>query len=275
MTQQRDEGLRLRGKVALVCGAGSIGPGWGNGKASAVAYARAGAKVLAVDLNAEAAAETASIIAQEGFESAAHAADVSDEAAVAKMVDTCLDRFGRIDILHNNVGIASLGGPVETSLETWERVMRVNVTSMFLTCRHVIPHFLAQSSGAIVNISSLSGVKAARAELAYATSKGAVNALTINIAMQYARDGIRCNAVVPGLINTPMVAEALTGHYGDGGMPAMVAARDALSPTGRMGEAWDVANAAVFLASDEAKYINGMLLHVDGGLQHSFTTGNG
>lgn len=266
---------RLHDKVALVCGAGSVGPGWGNGKACAVAYARAGARVFAVDLNAEAAAATASIIADNGHEAAAHAADVSDETAVANMVAACLERFGRIDILHNNVGIASLGGPVETSLDTWERVMRVNVTSMFLTCRHAIPHFLTQGGGAIVNISSLSGVKAARPELAYATSKGAVNALTINIAMQYARDNIRCNAVVPGLIDTPMVAEALTAHYGDGGVEAMVAARDALSPTGRMGKAWDVANAAVFLASDEAKYINGMLLHVDGGLQHSFTTGTG
>lgn len=266
---------RLQDKVALVCGAGSIGPGWGNGKASAVAYARAGAKVMAVDLQGAAAEATAAIIRDEGHEALAHAADVSDEAAVTDMVAACVARYGRVDILHNNVGIASLGGPVETTLATWERVMRVNVTSMFLTCRHVIPLFLEQGGGAIVNISSLSGVKAARAELAYATSKGAVNALTINIAMQYARAGIRCNAIVPGLINTPMVADALTAHYGDGGVEAMVSARDALSPTGRMGEAWDVANAAVFLASDEAKYINGMLMHVDGGLQHSFTTGTG
>ena len=266
---------RLQDKVVIVCGAGSAGPGWGNGKACAVAYARAGAKVFAVDLQQNAATETADIVTGEGLEATAYAADVSDEDAVAGLVAACLARYGRIDVLHNNVGITSLGGPVETTLAQWERVMRINVTSMFLGCKYVIPQFLTQGGGAIVNISSLSAVKAARAELAYATSKGAVNALTINIAMQYARQGIRCNAILPGLINTPMVAEALSAHYGDGGVESLVAARDALSPTGLMGEAWDVANAAVFLASDEAKYINGMLLHVDGGLQHSFTAGTG
>lgn len=266
---------RLQDKVAIVCGAGSSGPGWGNGKASAVAYARAGAQVLAVDRQSDAAAETAELIAAEGLVASAYTADVSDEAAVAGLVDACLRTYGRVDILHNNVGVASLGGPVETTLEEWERVMRINVTGTYLACRHVIPQFLRQGGGAIVNISSLSAVKAARAELAYAASKGAVNALTINIAMQYARQNIRCNAILPGLINTPMVAGSLAAHYGDGSVEAMVAARDALSPTGRMGEAWDVANAAVFLASEDAKYINGMLLHVDGGLQHSFTAGTG
>lgn len=266
---------RLKDKVAIVCGAGSAGPGWGNGKACAVAYAREGARVLAVDLNVDAAEETAAIIAGEGHEAVAHAADISEESVVAGLVASCVDRFGRVDILHNNVGIASLGGPLDVPLAEWERVMRVNVTGMYLTCRHVLPHMLERGAGAIVNISSLSAVKAARAELAYATSKGAVNAMTVNIAMQYARQGIRCNAILPGLINTPMVAEALSAHYGEGGVEAMVAARDKLSPTGRMGEAWDVAAAAVFLASDEAKYINGMLLHVDGGLQHSFTPGTG
>ncbi len=266
---------RLQDKVALVCGAGSIGPGWGNGKATAVAYAREGAKVFAVDLSLEAAAETAQIIVGEGHEATAHGADVSNPDAVGDMVAACQAAYGGVDILHNNVGIASLGGPLETSLEQWERVMRINVTSMFLTCQAVLPLFLEQGGGAIVNVSSLSAVKAARPELAYATSKGAVNALTINIAMEFADRNIRCNALVPGLINTPMVADAMKDNYGDGGVEQMVAARDALSPTGRMGEAWDVADAAVFLASDEARYINGMLLHVDGGLQHRFTSGQG
>ncbi|MFP6749558.1 MAG: SDR family oxidoreductase [Alphaproteobacteria bacterium] len=266
---------RLADKVALVCGAGSIGPGWGNGKATAVAYAREGAKVFAVDINLGAAEETAKIIAGEGHAATAHGADVSDPDAVGDMVATCRAAHGRVDILHNNVGIAALGGPLETSLEQWERVMRINVTSMFLTCQAVLPLFLEQGGGVIVNVSSLSAVKAARPELAYATSKGAVNALTINIAMEFAGRNIRCNALVPGLISTPMVADAMKDIYGDGGIEEMVAARDALSPTGRMGEAWDVAAAAVFLASDEARYINGMLLHVDGGLQHRFTSGQG
>jgi NAD(P)-dependent dehydrogenase (short-subunit alcohol dehydrogenase family) len=266
---------RLADKVALVCGAGSIGPGWGNGKATAVAYAREGAKVFAVDINLGAAEETAKIIAGEGHAAIAHGADVSDPDAVGDMVAACRAAHGRVDILHNNVGIAALGGPLETSLEQWERVMRINVTSMFLTCQAVLPLFLEQGGGVIVNVSSLSAVKAARPELAYATSKGAVNALTINIAMEFAGRNIRCNALVPGLISTPMVADAMKDIYGDGGIEEMVAARDALSPTGRMGEAWDVAAAAVFLASDEARYINGMLLHVDGGLQHRFTSGQG
>jgi NAD(P)-dependent dehydrogenase (short-subunit alcohol dehydrogenase family) len=266
---------RLQDKVVLICGAGSIGPGWGNGKATAATFAREGAKVFCVDLNKDAAAETAAIISGEDFEATAHGADVSDEAAVADMVAACVAKYGRIDILHNNVGIASLGGPIDTTLAQWERVMRVNVTSMFLTCQAVIPLFLEQGGGTIVNVSSLSATKAARPELAYATSKGAVNALTINIAMEFADRNIRCNALVPGLINTPMVADAMKDIYGDGGMETMVAARDAISPTGTMGEGWDVANAALFLASDEARYINGMLLNVDGGLQHQITSGNG
>ncbi len=263
---------RLQNKVALICGAGSIGPGWGNGKATATAFAREGAKVFAVDLNPGAAAETAEIIKGEGHNATSHGADVSDEGAVAGMVAACRDAYGRVDILHNNVGISGRGGPIETSLEQWERVMRINVTSMFLTCQAVLPLFLEQRGGAIVNVSSLSALKAIRPELAYATSKGAVNALTINIAMEFASRNIRCNAVVPGLMNTPMVTKAMK-DLPNREMEAMMAGRDTLSPTGRMGEGWDVANAAVFLASDEAKYINGMLLHVDAGLQHNLTTG--
>lgn len=263
---------RLQDKVALICGAGSIGPGWGNGKATATAFAREGAKVFAVDLNPDAAAETVEFIQGEGHAAEAHGADVSDESSVAGMVAACQAAFGRIDILHNNVGISGRGGPIETSLAQWERVMRINVTSMFLTCQAVLPLFLDQGGGAIVNVSSLSALKAIRPELAYATSKGAVNALTINIAMEFADRNIRCNAVVPGLMNTPMIANAMKELSNDE-MAAMMAGRDTLSPTGSMGEGWDVANAALFLASDEAKYINGMLLHVDAGLQHNLTTG--
>ncbi|MBT3494636.1 MAG: SDR family oxidoreductase [Rhodospirillaceae bacterium] len=262
---------RLQDKVALICGAGSIGPGWGNGKATATAFAREGAQVFAVDLNPEAAAETAEIINGEGHDATSHGADVSDEDAVAEMVAACRAAYGRVDILHNNVGISGRGGPIETSLAQWERVMRINVTSMFLTCQAVLPLFLEQGGGAIVNVSSLSGVKAIRPELAYATSKGAVNALTINIAMEFADRNIRCNAVVPGLMNTPMVTNAMK-ELPDDEREAMIAGRDRLSPTRSMGEPWDIANAAVFLASDEARYINGMLLHVDAGLQHNITS---
>ena len=242
---------RMQDKVVIVTGAGSVGPGWGNGKASAVTYAREGAKVFCVDRNEAAAAETRAIIEREGVAAVAHACDVADETQVADMTAACRDAFGRIDVLHNNVGIAGLGGPVETTLADWRRVMDVNVTSMFLTCKHVIPLFLAQGGGAIVNISSLSAVKAARPELAYAASKGAVNSLTINIAME-----------------SPMVHQAFQGGGAPGEVEAVMATRHALSPTGRMGEGWDVAHAAAYLASDEARYVNGVLLYVDAGLQY-------
>ncbi len=259
---------RLKDKVILVCGAGSSGPGWGNGKASAVAYGREAAKVFALDVDEAAALETVDLIRKEGFEATPHVADVSDGAQVAAAVAACRETYGRIDVLHNNVGIAGIGGPLETTEADWERVMRVNVTSMFLTCKHTIPVFLEQGGGAIVNISSLSAVRAIRPEAAYAASKGAVNSLTVNIAMTYADRGIRCNAILPGLIDTPMVAGALAAAYGPDGLDDLLAERHALSPTGRMGEAWDVAWAAVYLASDEARYVNGELLHVDAGLRH-------
>jgi NAD(P)-dependent dehydrogenase (short-subunit alcohol dehydrogenase family) len=256
---------RMKDKVVLVSGAGSIGPGWGNGKAAAVLYAREGAKVFAVDRDAQAALETRDIIRREGGTCEAHACDVTDEAAVAAMTEACLARFGRLDVLHNNVGIGCVGGPLEISLADWRRTMEVNVASMFLTIRCALPAMLRQGKGAIVNISSLSAVKAARAEAAYAASKGAVNSLTMSVALQYADKGIRCNAVLPGLMDTPMVRQGLAQHYG--GVEALVAKRDSTSPTGRQGEGWDVAYAALYLASDEAKYVNGALFLVDGGLQ--------
>jgi NAD(P)-dependent dehydrogenase (short-subunit alcohol dehydrogenase family) len=261
---------RLQDKVAIVSGAGSGGPGWGNGKATAVAFAREGARVFAVDLNPEAAAETVSIIAEEGGVSEAHAADVSDPKAVEEMVEACCAAFGGVDVLHNNVGIGGMGGPVETPLERWETVMRVNVTSVFLTCKFVIPVMLERGGGSIINVSSLSATKVVRAESAYAASKGAINSFTANLAVEYASRGIRCNAIVPGLINTPMVANMLSEQLSPADVEANMQARDRLSPTGKMGEAWDVAHAAVFLASDEAKYVNGLLLNVDGGLQNKF-----
>ena len=266
---------RLADKVALVCGAGSSGPGWGNGKATAMAFAREGAQVFAVDLNADAAEETVSLIAEAGHAATGHAANVADGDSVRAMVEACRQCYGRIDILHNNVGIGGLGDPVDTPEELWDRVMRVNVTGMFLTCKYTLPLMLEQGSGAIVNVSSLSATKAIRPEVAYATSKGAVNAFTINVAMTYADRGIRCNAIVPGLIDTPMVAGFLRDHYGPDGLADLMRTRDALSPTGKMGEAWDVAAAAVFLASDEARYVNGMLLNVDAGMQHIVSTGVG
>ena len=257
---------RLQARIAIVCGAGSIGPGWGNGKCTAIAVAREGAVVLCVDRKLAAAEETVGLITKEGGRASAYACDVTDEAQVKALAAACLKAHGRIDILHNNVGIGARGGPVETDLETWQRVMNVNVTSIFLTCKHVLPAMLAQGAGAIVNVSSLSAIRALRPEVAYTASKGAVNSLTLNIAMQYAAQGIRCNAILPGVIDTPMVDRVLDETVGPAGTEAAKQQRHRLSPTGRMGEGWDVAEAAVYLASDAARYVNGVLFPVDAGL---------
>ena len=256
---------RLEGRVALVFGAGSVGDGWGNGKAAAVAYARQGARVVAIDREAQAAEITREVIADEGNDAIAVAADVTRWADVQEAVAAAIETYGRIDVLHNNVGITSQGGPVETTEEVWDRVMTVNVKSMFLTCKAVLPTMEAQGSGAIVNIGALGGVRwTGYAYCAYAASKGAVNSLTQSVALQYAARGIRANCILPGVMDTPHIYQQISGFYDN--TQAMVEARNRLSPTGRMGDGWDVANAAVFLASDEARYINGVELLVDGGM---------
>ncbi len=259
---------RVQDKVVIVSGAGAIGPGWGNGKASAVLYAREGARVFCVDLNAEAAQETADLIAGEGNQATPWQADVTDGRAVEALVAACREAYGRIDVLHNNVGIIVVGGPLDIDEADWHRVMNANVTAMYLTIKHTLPAFLEQGGGVITNISSLSAIKALRPEIAYATSKGAVNSLTMNVALEFADRNIRCNAILPGLMNTPMVHAALADAYGPGGIEQMVEVRNRSSPTGKMGDGWDVARAALFLASDEAAYVNGALFPVDGGLQH-------
>ncbi len=258
-------GTRLSRRVALVFGAGSSGPGWGNGKATAVAFAREGARVVAVDRHLPAAEETAALIRSEGAECLALRADVTQADSVAAVVRHCVETFTRIDILHNNVGIVEVGGPLETSEAGWDRVMAVNVKGMFLTCKAVLPVMLQQGAGAIINISSVAGIRyTGMPYIAYSASKGAVNQLTQSLALQYAAQGIRVDAILPGLMNTPMIVEPFRDLHG--GFEEMIRARDALCPMKRMGDAWDVAHAAVFLASDEAKYITGVLLPVDGGL---------
>jgi NAD(P)-dependent dehydrogenase (short-subunit alcohol dehydrogenase family) len=256
---------RLRNKTAIVFGAGSVGPGWGNGKATAVLFARNGAHVACVDINRTAAEETVDIIVGEGGPASVHACDVTDSGAVAKLVADVVSVHGRIDILHNNVGYATMGGPVELDEAAWQRTFDLNVKSCFLTCKHVLPHMLAQKSGSIVNISSIAAIRyTGYPYIAYYAAKAAVNNFTMGLALQYARDGIRVNAVMPGLMNTPLIFQQISGQYADAA--EMVAARDAACPTGRMGTAWDIANAVLFLASDEAAYITGVCLPVDGGL---------
>ncbi|GAB4357927.1 MAG: glucose 1-dehydrogenase [Kiloniellaceae bacterium] len=263
---------RLAGKVAMVVGAGSSGPGWGNGKATAVLFAREGARLFCVDIRLAAAEETVALIRGEGGTAEAFRADVARAAEVEAMVARCLEVYGRIDILDNNVGILEVGGPVEASEESWDRVIDVNLKSMFLTCKHVLPVMQRQGSGAIVNIASIAGIRDTGVPyVSYSASKGAVLPFTRSVALQYAKQGIRANVVVPGLLNTPMIVEPLKEAYAGGDVEAMLRKRDAQCPTGKMGDAWDVAYAALFLASDEAKYITGTELVVDGGITAKFS----
>ena len=261
------ERLRLKSQVAMVTGAGSIGPGWGNGKAVAVLFAREGAKVLAVDINPAAVEETRQIILDEGGQCVTCQGDVSKADDVEAMVSQCVETYGAVDILHNNVGIVETGGPVEATEQAWDRSMEVNLKSMFLTCKYVLPHMEEKGRGAIVNISSITGIRwLGVAYISYSTTKAAIIQFTQSVAMQYVAKGIRCNCILPGLMNTPMVHHSLADAYADGDVQKMVDIRDRQCPTGKMGDAWDVAYAALFLASDEAKYITGTQLVVDGGL---------
>jgi len=270
-SEKNDQG-RLTNKVAIVTGAGSSGPGWGNGKAAAVLFAREGAKVFAVDLRAEAVQETRKIIEQEGGKCVSHTADVSKSEEVQTLVEQCVEVYGRIDVLHNNVGILAVGGPEEISEEVWDRLIAVNLKSMFLTCKYALPFMVKQGHGTIVNISSIASIRyTGYPSVAYNATKGAVNQLTQNIAVQYASKGVRANCVLPGLMNTPMIQQPLQNTYGPGGVEEMIRRRDESVPMRRMGDAWDVAYASLFLASDEAKYITGALLVVDGGLTCKFS----
>ena len=256
---------RLEGKVAIVTGAGSSGPGWGNGKACAVQFAREGARVFAVDINLESANETGAIINEEGGDCAVFRADVTDSDAVAQLVSACMEAYGHIDVLHNNVGIVEPGGPEKIQEENWDRLIDVNVKSMYLTCKNVLPHMVEAGGGSVINVSSIASFFSLGYPcVSYSASKGAVNAFTRNIATQHAKNHIRCNAILPGLMDTPLIRGAVSGAYED--VEAMIAERDALCPMGKMGDAWDVANTAVFLASDESHYITGIELIVDGGL---------
>jgi len=258
---------RLKDKVAIVIGAGSCGPGWGNGKAISVLFAREGARVLAVDIRAEAAEETAEIIKTEGGDAITFGADVSQSGDVEALVQHCLKEYGRIDVLLNNVGILAVGGPEELDEAVWDRHMQVNVKGAFLSCKYVLPIMVKQGKGVVINVSSIASIRyTGYPSAVYNASKGALNQLTQNIAIQYAAKGIRVDCILPGLMDTPMIREPLKNAYGPGGIDAMVRRRDEQVPMGHMGDAWDVAYAALFLASDEARYITGAQLVVDGGL---------
>jgi NAD(P)-dependent dehydrogenase (short-subunit alcohol dehydrogenase family) len=258
--------MRLAGKTAIVVGAGQTpGETIGNGRATAVLFAREGAKVLVVDRNLDSALETKALIEKEGGTATAFEADVTNEWSCSALAEACLGAFGRIDILHNNVGIAAGdAGPTHLSEDAWDRIIDVNLKSMFLTCKHVLPVMREQESGSIINISSVAAVCSV-GMVAYKVSKAGVNALTHALATGNARYGIRVNAIMPGLMNTPMAVKGLSEARGVS-EEELTRQRDALVPLGgKMGTAWDVAYAALFLASDEAKFITGVVLPVDGG----------
>jgi len=262
--------LSMAGKVAIVTGAGSVGPGWGNGKATATLLARQGAAVFLVDINPSAAEETHGIIQSEGGASAVHGSDMTLAADVENMVRACMARFGRLDVLVNNVGGSAPGDPVSMPEEVWDRQIDFNLKTAFLGCKYAIPEMLKQGKGAIVNISSVAGMRndfaSGRVHVGYSASKAGVIQLSRSTAGAYAKHGIRVNTVVPGLMHTPLVATRLAKTVGNNDLDALIEARHRAVPMGRMGDAWDVAHAVLFLASDEARYITGTEIVVDGGL---------
>ncbi|ACI59465.1 short-chain dehydrogenase/reductase SDR (plasmid) [Rhizobium leguminosarum bv. trifolii WSM2304] len=255
---------RLKGKTAVVFGAGSSGQGWGNGRAAAVLYAREGAQVACIDLSKQAARETADIIVGEGGNAIALFADVTELASIERAVRQIREAFGPISVLHNNVGMTHMGGPVELEESCFAQAVDVNLGSVYRTAKAVIPQMLEAGGGAIINISSLAAIRwAGYPYFAYYATKAAVNQATSAIAIQYASQGIRANCIMPGMVDTPMIYTQISSQYASS--EEMVEARNRALPGGKMGDAWDVAYAALFLASDEAKFINGICLPVDGG----------
>jgi hypothetical protein len=257
---------RVEGKVALITGAGCVGPGWGNGRAAAVLFAREGAKVFAVDKNADAMTETVARLGNEG-EIATYVCDVLDDAQVGAMTDACRKKFGRIDILVNNVGGSAPGGAAEMSEETFDGQIDYNLKSVFLACRHVIPVMIEQRGGAIVNTASTSGISySGSPQIGYASSKAAVIQFSRVTAVQYAKQGIRVNTVIPGQMHTPMVEVRLAKQRTGGDVETLLKSRLARIPLGFAGDGRDTAAAVLFLASDEARFITGTEILVDGGM---------
>ena len=260
--------MRLKGKAALVVGAGSIGEGWGNGKASAVQLARDGAAVVCFDLNAGAAEETAAFIRAEGGQALALSGDATRSGDLKGAVEACETAYGRLDILMNNVGAIFMGGVVELPEEDWDRIFEINLKSCYLAMKHAIPVMSDRGGGAIINISSISSLRyLGTPYVGYYTTKGAMNHMTRVTAAQYAPQHIRVNAILPGVMDTPMARDAATRNRGlkPEEIEEFWRQKAMKVPLGRMGDAWDIAHAAAFLASDHAGYITGHCLVVDGG----------
>ncbi|KPQ01825.1 MAG: Dehydrogenase [Rhodobacteraceae bacterium HLUCCA12] len=268
--------FRLDGKVALVTGAGSAGPGWGNGKAAALVMARYGAQVFGIDRSEKALAETAAAFACEGLDASFKSivCDVTDSAGLEEAVAHCMKTFGRIDILINNVGGSAPGDPVSMDEDLWRQQIDLNLTSAFLTCKHVLPIMERQfetsdAGGAIINIGSIGSHSfqvGGRVSAAYAASKAGLEAFGRSTAIAWVDRGVRVNTVVPGVMETPLVAARLVQQLEADDADELVAARHASVPMGRMGDAWDVAYAVLYLASPAARYVTATSLIVDGGM---------
>jgi NAD(P)-dependent dehydrogenase (short-subunit alcohol dehydrogenase family) len=257
---------RLAGKVAIVVGGGQTpGDTIGNGRATAVLFAREGARVVVVDRSLASALETVAQIESEGCEATAYEADATREAECAALIANCVETHGRLDVLHNNVGIGGGdAGPAHLDEAVWDHILQVNLKSVILPCKHALPVMRRQRAGSILNVSSIAAV-CATPIVAYKASKAAINAYTQSLAVGNAKYGIRANVIMPGLMNTPMAIDGISRALGVA-KEELIRQRDALVPLGgKMGTAWDVAYAALFLASDEARFITGVALPVDGG----------
>lgn len=258
---------RLEGKIAIVTGAGCVGPGWGNGRATCVRFAEEGARIFAVDLRADTMEETLERVRAVGGEIEPYLCDVTDSAAVEAMVAACIERFGTVDILVNNVGGSAKGGATNLDETGWDRQMDFNLKSVYLTCRAVLPHMAEKGSGAIVNTSSTSGTRfTGSPQIAYASAKAAIIHFSKVTAVEFAPKGVRVNTVVPGQLHTPMVETRLAGQRTGGNVDALLQSRVRRIPLGWMGDGRDTANAALFLCSEEARFVTGTEIVVDGGM---------
>jgi NAD(P)-dependent dehydrogenase (short-subunit alcohol dehydrogenase family) len=261
--------MRMKDKKVVVVGAGqSPGEGMGNGRATALLMAREGAQVLAVDRDLRAAQETAELVRKEGGDARAFQADVTREADMQAMIEAAATAWDRIDVLHYNVGVSLGGGdksPLEITESAFDNVHAINLRGYVMAVKHALPRMRAQKSGVILAISSVAALSATYVTVAYKTSKAGMIAFTEQIARQNAEYGIRANVILPGLMDTPMAVDTRAREWGKP-RAEVVAMRNAKVPLNRrMGTAWDVAYAALFLASDEAKFITGVALPVDGG----------
>ena len=258
---------RLEGKVALISGAGSCGPGWGNGRATATLFAREGAKVFAVDLNQESVEETAKTIQDEGNECITYCCDVTNAASVNEMISSCVDRFGQIDVLQNNVGGSAAGGAMDMEEEVWDKQMDHNLKHVFLVTKAVLPIMVKNKTGSIINMSSTSGLTYGGAfQIAYCTTKAAIRRFSEAVAIEFAGRGVRCNTIIPGQLHTPMVETRLAHQRTGGDIKKLIATRNARIPLGQMGDGFDVAYAAVYLGSDESKFVTGSEIKLDGAM---------